>query len=1256
MNDMKKIISFILLWCTLHCHAQFGKLYMGDQFLLSNISSKIMQDNYGRIWIGTRNGINIYDGYRFRSFKKENKSNLGLNNNYINEIYQDRQGNIYIGTNSGIQVYKKDRFYDVHLLDKQHKEVDGYVACIYQLRDNEILISIAGRGIFQMKNDSIAQAWNVNHQEFNTVHRIFEDDMGRLYLLTQEKVIIKERDGKWLTCKPQDGTTGPFYDICQDNRKRIYVANISGGLYQVSKDKDTYVLTCIPESRHIPLSTIMSSKNGNIILGSDGMGAFQYNPHTQQLSRFNLYCKEFDINHTKIVSILEDSDGNLWFSLYQKGVFMQPSRKFGFQYLGYKSNTSNVIGEACVMATRFGNDGTLWVSTDKGGLYALSSKGELKRHYAPSSGHNGIPYTILGISEDMNNRLWIGTYLQGAGWIDKTTGIYHRLSCTYNNAAYVFDVIADKYQNLWIGTMGDGLKKVDLATGNVTEYRESYQDPNTIGNNFINQLALSKDGNRLYVGTCDGVCCLDIRSDKWLHFSGRKVLLPKTSINDMEEDQGQNLWIATLNGLCRYDFRKKSMKWYTTNEGLANNNISAIEIDDENRVWVSTCYGLSCLTPETGIVYNYYANDGLQGNEFSEGVSCTTANGVLAFGGMGGVSYFNPKDIKYHSSRLVVQLTDFTIGGNMVTAGMKSGGYTITDTTTIASHDFELSHDDNNFTIAFSTLSFANPERVTYSYRVNDEDWTDFQPGINELTFSHMQAGTYHFEVKATDGNIESNIREFTVIVHPAWYMSYWAKSLYILLVIAAIVWIFLVQRRKAQDRLRLQEHIHSEELGEAKLRFFMNISHEIRTPMTLIITPLLSLIKTDKDANRQGAYEVIRRNAERILHLINQMMDLRKIDKGQMMMRMEETNLVSFIKEIYELFLLQAKAKNITLRYEHDTDDLPTWIDRDNFDKVVMNILSNAFKFTPSGGEVVIRLTHDDNMVHLAVRDNGEMIPEDKLEKIFKRFYQSPSSVGNQKMGTGIGLDLTRSLVELHHGTISARNNDDGHGCEFTVTLPLGKGHLLPEEILQRDVRQETMVSALTNFHENNMAEEDTGMIEGHNSSSRARLAIVEDDDEIRDYLRVELSKRFSIMEYHDGSEGYTGILRDMPDLVISDVLMPKMDGNSLCMKLKSNVNTNHIPVILLTAQARDENMLEGLETGADAYIVKPFNMDILRRVIFNLLSERNVLRIKYSGQEEQKGKLNNVTMKSPDEKLLEKVMNVISRNLDNSELSVDI
>ena len=553
----------------------------------------------------------------------------------------------------------------------------------------------------------------------------------------------------------------------------------------------------------------------------------------------------------------------------------------------------------------------------------------------------------------------------------------------------------------------------------------------------------------------------------------------------------------------------------------------------------------------------------------------------------------------------------------------------------------------------FSTLTYENPEHISYLYSINGEPFIRLHPGINVLTFSHLPEGTYRFRVKAERNNIETAEREFTVVIHSPWYRSAWAYFFYCV-VFGLFIWQYLAYRRhREQNNLRLQAHIHAEEMGEAKLRFFMNMSHEIRTPMTLIITPLLSLLKNDDDPARRNVYETIKRNAERILSLINQMMDLRKIDKGQMQMRMSETDLVGFVKDIYDLFENQAKAKQITLTYEHDIDRLPVWIDRKNFDKVVMNVLSNAFKYTPTGGEVGIRLFHDDQQATIAIRDNGEKIPEDKLDKIFERFYQTASTANDRNVGTGIGLDLTRSLVELHHGTISAHNLVKG--CEFVISIPMGNAHLTSDEMVDAaDV--ETTAEELLPMEEEVAAIEEAAPQAEVPQNRRQVIVIAEDDDEIRSYLEKEFEKDYDVRTCSNGMEALGEVLRTIPDLVISDVMMPEMDGNALCSKIKTNPSVNFVPVVMLTAKSRDEDKLEGLETGADAYIVKPFNMDILRRTVHNLIGSRRLLRLKYERNDDLEEQVDDVRLKSPDEKLLDRVMECINKNLSNSDLSVDM
>ena len=504
----------------------------------------------------------------------------------------------------------------------------------------------------------------------------------------------------------------------------------------------------------------------------------------------------------------------------------------------------------------------------------------------------------------------------------------------------------------------------------------------------------------------------------------------------------------------------------------------------------------------------------------------------------------------------------------------------------------------------------------------------------------------------AEQNGISTPERCFKVVIHAPWYRTPLAYIIYILALAALFWWYRKQHNRKEQDRLRLQAHIHAEELADTKLKFFMNISHEIRTPMTLIVTPLMSLIKQDNDPHRRSIYETIRRNAERILGLINQMMDLRKIDKGQMQMRMCETELITFIGDIYTLFAQQAKSKNIQFTYEHDTQVLPVWIDRDNFDKIIVNLLSNAFKFTHAGGKINLNVMHDITTVRISIRDDGDGIPEDKIAHIFERFYQAPLHADERNIGTGIGLDLTRSLVELHHGTITVHNNTDDKGCTFTVTIPMGNSHLKPEEMIE-EKHEEAAVEVIPEEEPVTKLSENVTP-ELPKFGKRQHIIIVEDDAEIRDYLQIELSSDY-VTTCENGRSGLAETLKTLPDLVITDVMMPEMDGKTMCSKVKSNPTTAHIPVIMLTAKSRDEDQLEGLETGADAYLMKPFNMEILRRTIVNLIHTHQMLQLKYGRNDQLEELVDDIQLKTADDKLLERVMNVINKNLNNSDLSVD-
>ena len=1240
-NHIRCLLAGIIV-SVCQVHAQIGKMFDADNQLPSSFVNQVYLDRDGFMWTTTRNGLCRYDGYQFHIFKKED--NKGLASNYVNCITQDSRGLFYIGMFGALQTYNGTSFQDIKTKDLNGNEQPCYITCFAERSDGTMFAGSSGHGLIIIDSPTEAHQIGGELKEINTINDIFIDKEDRLWISTAQRGLLLS-DGKKILKRffTENGMNTDTRRLCEDRSGNLYVGTSKHGVFKLSGGSFQHVDAI---STH-PVTALYGSRDGRLWVGYDGNGINVYDPKTNLQTENPYYSRDVRLSFSKVYSIAEDPSGNLWIGMLQKGIYVQPNSPVTFNYMGYKLGGDNLIGQACIISSLTTDDGSIWIGTDKDGIYQYNPGNKSSRHITA-----GVPSTILTMTEDPRGRIFIGSYLEGFGWVDKGSGQYHPISLPASSDISVFGLDTDDKGNVWIGTMGSGLIKMD-PNGNFKTYKakngvETNRQINSLVNDYISKLSVSPDGTRVYIATSVGLCCFDVSRESWLSTFGSNSLLYGTPIRIVKE-YGGHLWIGTSDGLYSYDLKSHEMTRYSIENGLSDNGIASIEQDSNGILWISTDHGLNSMNPETKHFDSYFVDNGLQSNEFSDGASNYRHGGKMLFGGVGGITWFDPKDIRPSEWKASLQLADFLLHGSSVGNNTYSGHYLVTDTTVIATKKFNLSYRDNSFTIQLSTLTYDNPEHITYLYSINDGEFVRLRPGQNEVTFSNLTPGKYHFRVKAERNDQVTDIKEFTVVIHSPWYRTWWAYTLYAL-ILGFAVWQYVkLRNRREEDKLRLQEHMHAEEMSETKLKFFMNISHEIRTPMTLIITPLLSLMKNDDDPQRLGIYKTIKRNAERILHLINQMMDLRKIDKGMMQMRMQETDLVGFVGEIRTLFENQATAKQIQLTYEHDTEQLPVWIDRGNFDKVIVNILSNAFKFTPMGGKINIRVTHDNQSAEIAISDNGEKIPEDKLDKIFERFYQSPTNSNDRDLGTGIGLDLTRSLVELHYGAIKARNLSQG--CEFTVSIPLGKEHLKPEEIMPEDSEP---VAELVDLDIQNLPEIEEE--QPRRKGKQPMIVIAEDDDEIREYLTQELSNDYEIIACVNGRQALGEIYRNMPDLVVSDVMMPEMDGNTLCSQIKSNHSTNHIPVVMLTAKTRDEDKLQGLETGADAYIVKPFNMDILRHTLHNLINSHMLMKKKFGQTEKLEEKVDEIKVKSPNEKLLERVMATINKHLDDPNLSVDM
>ena len=1244
-------------------YAQLGSFFSVNQTLSSSYVNHIYQDRIGFIWVSTEDGLNRYDGYTFQRFGEQD----GLSNNNIICSLEDKNRYLYVGTSGGAFVKIKGKFHNLKNI-KTGEDIRFFINAFCEAPDGSIVFATSGRGIWRItdvdKVENLIPA--EGYAQYAT--QLAFDRKGILWIVSERKGVAsfrmqKPNDYKTLKMKKAYPINDNFShaSLCIDADDRIFIGAINGGVYMLDARSDAFSLR--PASSNFRITSMMETKDRTLLLGTNGNGPYIYDPVTGLSQPTRITSRDVNISKTKVSSIFEDKSGNLWLGFFQKGVFMQPPYSDVFHCLGIQQKPVNVIGETCVLAVHCHSNGTLWVSSDQEGLYALDRNNNRIAHFSPISEGGTVPAAIVDIEENIDGRLWIGSYTEGFGWIDTATGAYHRSPFSYGNAQSVFDIRHDKKGNLWLGTLGDGLKRYNPFTDEMEEFHAK-ADTNSLCNDFVLQMIFSNDNSRLYVGTSAGLSCFDLKKKSWLTVFGKQCILQQMAINAILDDDKGNIWVGTAQGLHRYNLKTRQMDTFTTDDGLPDKHIYAIEMDKNGELWISTSNGLAHFYPDRRKADCFYVSDGLQGNEYSSGASFYDRTGNrMFFAGTSGVSFFDPSKAKPGNKKLSVFISSINMSGERITSFAKSGRFDICNEAVSLEDRFDFCHEDNSISLHFSTLTYSGTERLCYMYSINGDSWITLPAGENTISLYRLSPGDYKFRVKAVDNGIESDIKEFTIVIHNPWYFTPLARIIYLLIAIAVVIWYLRLIRVRNEERLRLQKHMHREELNEQKLRFFINISHEIRTPMSLIISPLLQLIRNDNDSQRQSIYEIMKRNAERILHLVNQILDLRKIDMGQMHMHMQETDMTAFVSKALDLFRPQATSKNVTLQFNHPEEALPVWIDRSNFDTVVINLMSNAMKYTPTGGLIRISIENltDLNCCQIRIFDNGEQIPEDSLKSIFERFHQVATSINQSKIGTGIGLDLAKSLVHLHHGSIEVANIESNaeKGVEFIVTLPLGREHLQEEEIAHfedsdRKEKENEILMEVTPATD--IDEEDVAAIVKSGSTKRPVIVIVEDDDDIREYLKSELSSSYRVLSYTDGTEALPAILREVPQIVISDVMMPRMDGYTLATKVKANINTNHVPIILLTAKTRDEDKLEGLETGADLYVTKPFNMDILRRNIANLIASRRLMQNKFTGKEDMKTDLDNVKLESADDKLLARIMSVVNANLGNSDLNIDM
>ncbi len=1251
--SIRPILLALAAFISFFAEGQPIKIFSSDGNLSSCLLNKIYQDSRGYVWIATEYGLNRFDGVRFVTYKNIPGDSTSLCDNYVRTVFESRDGNFLVGSLNGLMEWDRanDSFRKIHLY-MNGVEVSPHIAEIAQLSNGEIWVGTAGYGIFRLDSELVS---GTRLDELSAtvgsdmISCIMEDSDHAMWIGTENRGVCRYYPGgaHALCYKAPELGGNKVSSLLQGDDGSVYIGLLDGGVDRFDPVSST--LMHMPYSdRKLSVKTL--GRYGSVCYaGTEGEGVkmLSGNVITDVPVGSDLaYCSD-----GKVHQILQDREGNLWIGLFQHGVAFIPRRSNHFEYFGRKSSLSNPIGNGCVMAVSTDRSGHLWVSCDNDGIYRLDSNNRRLQSIDTSC-------TALCFHEDSRGCIWAGTFNDGLVKINGNATI-DRVSRF--REMKIYDIVEDGEGWLYLGTLGNGLICYNPDTD--TEKRLAFHDLNkqegNLTNDWINYLYPTDDG-KIWIAHYNGISCYDTTSDKYVKFGSSCNLVSGCIGYAIVRTGDGKLWLGTSGGLYIYDSTSGSLVHLTTDDGLPNNVICGICEDEGHNIWLSTYHGIAKYVVDEGRFIAFDSGDGLQGNEFTHGTFCKDRRGMIYFGGNQGVTAFHPLDINDNPREYRPVITRFDIFTTPVNALTMSGNRRVIDRPIDEAETVTLSATDNTFNILFSTITYNNPDKLTYQYRITElgKQWLTTEPGQSCVTFSNMSPGTYHFYVRVAGDDSPKGTRSLTIIITPPWYQSWWAMIIYAIVIVLTVILAMYYIKLRILSRREQTERRQAEQILEARLQFFTNISHEIRTPMTLIINPLEKLILETEEGRLKNTYIMIYRNAQRILRLVNQLMDMRKLEKGQMKLRFRETDLIGFVSDTMQPFEYVASKNVINFTLHHDMPVVNVWIDPDNFDKILLNILSNAFKYTPKGGNIDISIAerHDDtalppfkSYVEISISDTGIGIDADKIERIFDRFYRIENEMTSFTAGTGIGLHLCRSLVTLHHGTIHARNHVGESGCEFIIRLPLGSNHLSADEIAAEtpDLLKQRHI----------MPEAEGTGDEAPPAKSRTRhtVAIVEDDTEILNYLINELSPYYRISAFSNGEDALTGVLTDTPDLIVSDVMMPGLDGYALCRKIKQNVNINHIPVILLSAKSENEDRMAGLRSGADAYLTKPFSTDVLNTTITNLLANRNLLRAKFSGAQEQPETLKKIELKSQNEVLLARIMDVINENISSPDFNVE-
>ncbi len=1253
----------------------------------------IYKDSRGFMWFGTVSGLNRYDGYTYKLFQHNEKDTTSIIDNYIATIQEDANADLWINTGAGYVIYdsRKERFRRNVILELSKYGIHHTAGIIYIDKQKNLLCYVSGLGVYQYQNATkrllfYKQDGKSGNLSKGTITDIRESKTCYVFIFRTGLIeCVDKRTGKvikrdnYIPAHFGVSTNRFFAFVDSDGDYWIYTDDSYGlWLYHAKQKSWEYMTNMSTKSVYILSSNmikdIAQDANGYVWIGTDHGGINVINKQRGQVTNLqNEAIDERSLSHNTINCIYKDNSNIVWVGTYKKGIsyYSESIFKFEVDHMPYLNNLKNLNNDATIFAED--TKGNLWIGTNGAGVICYNrSTGEHKLYqHVPGQAGSLASDVIVSLCAASDGKIWVGTFLGGLDCFDGGKFIHYQHDSKNPNSLAnnnVWSIVEDRNGFIWIGTLGNGLQRLNPKTGQLVTFNNKKHI--LLTSEFISSLCLGRD-DILYIGTAIGITTYNLRTgifERYLTNKRGDQTFSNKNVNQLYEDSRGLLWVATREGLNIFDLKNDKITPLHKSDGLADNVITGVIEDTNKNMWVTTSNGVSNIivstNPKTGhytyTFYNYDERDGLQSSEFNMRSVLRSYKGEILMGGIRGYNIFNPEIIKYNRILPKVVFTDLQLFNNSVKVDSVYDGNVILNEGLNWTKEVVLKYRQNVFSVEFSSMNYVLPEKTKYAYKLEgfNSDWLMADEKVHKITYTNLAPGTYTLKVKAanSDGFWNEDAASLKIVIKPPLWRSGFAYFIYLLIIIGGLFRARFLVLRRERNRYKLHqielEAQRNHEIDDMKLRFFTNISHELRTPLTLIISPLESVIKVMTNEEQKQKLEMVHRNALRLLNLVNQLIDFRKLDVQGHQINLSNGDIVVYIKNICSSFAELSEKKNIRLTFYSSVDELRMEFDEDKMGKIMMNLLSNAFKFTNEGERVEVHMNllpvseeESSERLEIRVADTGIGISDDEKEKIFERFYQVKQNDDHKFGGSGIGLHMVKEFVLLHKGTVEVHNNA-GRGSIFVVTIPVN----CRTEEKKKYVISEGQVEVL-----NEKSGEPVLTSESNDgATSSPVILVVDDNDDFRTFMKDSLKSEFVIQEACNGKEAWESILDSIPDMIISDVMMPEMDGNELCRLVKSDVRTSHIPLILLTARTAEEHKLEGLETGADDYITKPFNFDILMLRIRKLMERRETARETFRKQIDVKP--SDITITSLDEKLIQKAIKYVEDNISSSnELSVE-